>query len=91
MSDDPIFERWQREDAAHERRIWEDGRKVGREETGVSWRSTVTAPRDGTPILVCDDKTCLIVRWLESGWCDGQIIWDADAFEYWMPLPTPPK
>lgn len=60
----------------------------------IDWKSIITAPRDGTPILAC-----------EKGYPHSYVVvWDVHnkvwlpesrtsfAYpDYWMPLPAPPE
>ena len=63
------------------------------------WQPIETAPKDGTSILVCGGVlSCVdMVSWQggkkRGGWHteDGSCILHGGFFDYWMPLPDPPK
>jgi hypothetical protein len=60
------------------------------------WQPMQTAPKDGTEIMVCYDDAFYspsIVSWVDwkPGWYNGDYTYDADAFDFWMPLPPPPQ
>lgn len=72
----------------------------------MSWQPIKTAPRDGTPILVCDARTGSM-RWavwaardiigppFPLNWRDGTIEARGEIVgvvpTHWMPLPEPPR
>jgi len=66
------------------------------EELGGGWQPIETAPKDGTPILVClADNNITTAEYLGE-WClisfaEGHIDDSSCTPTYWMPLPKPPK
>jgi hypothetical protein len=61
---------------------------------GDGWRPIATAPRDGTPILVCAElfgTRQISVCWLlRGGWMGGPALVPSWAPIAWRPLPPPP-
>lgn len=59
----------------------------------AAWRPIVTAPRDGTLILVAVKHIgCDVVSWWGAGWretTNGLALRDDPT--HWQPLPAPPK
>jgi len=63
------------------------------------WQPGHTAPKDGTTILgywVYDDHqhpvdTYVVIVWQNGDWSDGYGIGNANAPDFWMPLPEKPK
>jgi hypothetical protein len=81
--------------------------KALRGDAYTPWMPIETAPRDGTPILVCNSRhqshAPVAVRWLDemsnpdTGWCDAAtasgdaLYYNAKYFDWWMPLPALPS
>lgn len=54
------------------------------------WRPIETAPKDGTPILVCNDTTMAAVYWWPAVWM-GTTHCGMKEPTRWMPLPPLPN
>ena len=54
------------------------------------WQPIETAPKDGTVILLWNDR-CELAFWNGRSWDDGDFHDDlGHGFTHWQPLPTPP-
>ncbi len=65
----------------------------------MNWQPAVTAPRDGTPIMMFHQvwNTPVAVRWrpdVVAGlpWVEVTLTsaWPVESFSHWAPLPEPP-
>ena len=65
------------------------------------WQPIETAPRDGSMILACNTRAgndMTVVGWEGTCWTDvgcknaaAAISINPNYFDFWMPLPLPPK
>jgi len=71
------------------------------------WQPIETAPKDGTPVLVCGGTATLPCEWenipiqeatiacFHNRQWNGDVTTDGNCWrlnpDYWMPLPTPPE
>ena len=69
----------------------------------MKWRTMMTAPQDGSRILICDSNNNMYVAAWEEGtmrgekrWVYAVVVTDWNYYETiyepiaWMPLPSPP-
>lgn len=62
------------------------------------WRDISTAPKDGTHVLLVNDRGSMWIGWWNSvffregpkrgAWTDG--VWGLMDVTHWQPLPEPP-
>ena len=85
--------------ALYDHDIMEAVAEIERLRALTTWHSIATAPKDGTRVLLAVAGEKLICECVgawsaqHEQWRDvdyGHVLWDANEFTHWLPLPPPP-